>query len=118
MTFDNDGANEIRGIAAAINSRLAAESRSSGCFRLERLPGGTYTHWKAPPYHGAHPEQSSPDYSALIPAALTSPAFVTTSGLGREPAQDIIFHGDMGVPSALNNNIRRWTRPTILTLQR
>ena len=24
----------------------------SGCFRLERLPGGTCTHWKAPPYHG------------------------------------------------------------------
>jgi hypothetical protein len=21
----------------------------SGCFRLERLPGGTCTHWKAPP---------------------------------------------------------------------
>src|SRR5271165_2305089 len=28
----------------------------SGCFRLERLPGGTYTHWKAPPFHGAHPK--------------------------------------------------------------
>ena len=27
----------------------------SGCFRLERLPGGTYTHWTAPPFHGAHP---------------------------------------------------------------
>src|SRR6266853_866343 len=25
----------------------------SGCFRLERLPGGTCTHWKAPPFHGA-----------------------------------------------------------------
>jgi hypothetical protein len=24
-----------------------------GCFRLERLPGGAYTHWKAPPCHGA-----------------------------------------------------------------
>src|SRR6202166_1985603 len=30
----------------------------SGCFRLERLPGGTCTHWKAPPSHGAHPERS------------------------------------------------------------
>ena len=28
----------------------------SGCFRLERLPGGIRTHWKAPPFHGAHPE--------------------------------------------------------------
>jgi hypothetical protein len=31
----------------------------SGCFRLERLPGGICTHWKAPPLHGAHPLQSS-----------------------------------------------------------
>src|SRR4029077_19452201 len=26
----------------------------SGCFRLERLPGGACTHWRAPPWHGAH----------------------------------------------------------------
>ena len=26
----------------------------SGCFRLERSPGGAYTHWKAPPSHTAH----------------------------------------------------------------
>jgi hypothetical protein len=25
----------------------------SGCFRLERSPGGICTHWKAPPSHGA-----------------------------------------------------------------
>src|SRR6202048_3010163 len=31
----------------------------SDCFRLERLPGGTCTHWKAPPLHGAHPERTS-----------------------------------------------------------
>ena len=30
----------------------------SGCFRLEHLPGGIHTHWKAPPYHGAHPKRS------------------------------------------------------------
>jgi hypothetical protein len=30
----------------------------SGCFRLERLPGGVCTHWKAPPCHGAHPKRS------------------------------------------------------------
>ena len=30
----------------------------SGCFRLERLPGGACTRWKAPPFHGAHPLQS------------------------------------------------------------
>ena len=28
----------------------------SGCFRLERLPGGPCSHWKAPPCHGAHPQ--------------------------------------------------------------
>src|SRR5271166_2880712 len=31
----------------------------SGCFRLERLPGGARTHWKAPPCHGAHVKRSS-----------------------------------------------------------
>src|SRR5262245_48197105 len=29
----------------------------SGCFRLERLPGGICTHWKAPPCHGARQKQ-------------------------------------------------------------
>src|SRR6202040_680224 len=34
----------------------------SGCFRLERLPGGACTNWKAPPCHGAHPQRSlTPD---------------------------------------------------------
>jgi len=32
-------------------------SMTSGCFRLERSPGGIRTHWKSPPFHGAHPEQ-------------------------------------------------------------
>src|SRR5712675_1143898 len=31
----------------------------SGCFRLERLPGGTCTHWKAPPFHGARQIRTS-----------------------------------------------------------
>ena len=30
----------------------------SGCFRLERLPGGPCTHWKAPPFHGARHKQT------------------------------------------------------------
>src|SRR5271157_3975017 len=30
----------------------------SGCFRLERLPGGACTRWKAPPSHGAHVNRS------------------------------------------------------------
>jgi len=31
----------------------------SGCFRLERLPGGICAHRKAPPFHGAHPKRTS-----------------------------------------------------------
>ena len=30
----------------------------SGCFQLERSPGGALTHWKAPPCHGAHVKRS------------------------------------------------------------
>ena len=30
----------------------------SGCFRLERSPGGICTHWKAPPFHGARQTQT------------------------------------------------------------
>jgi hypothetical protein len=29
-----------------------------GCFRLERSPGGPYTHWKTPPCHGARGNRS------------------------------------------------------------
>src|SRR5271156_1573534 len=34
---------------------------SSGCFRLERSPGGACTHWKAPPSHGARKKRSFAD---------------------------------------------------------
>src|SRR6516162_6036704 len=40
----------------------------SGCFRLERSPGGACTHWKAPPSHGAHPERSLLEASSREPA--------------------------------------------------
>src|SRR5271163_3909984 len=45
----------------------------SGCFRLERLPGGTFTHWKAPPFHGAHPKRSfgRPRVARVTPTAAT-----------------------------------------------
>jgi SNF2 family DNA or RNA helicase len=45
--------------ATPVNNRRLQPFRylhdCSGCFRLERLPGGACTHWKAPPLHGAHP---------------------------------------------------------------
>jgi hypothetical protein len=37
----------------------------SGRFRLERLPGGTYTHWKAPPFHGAQVKRTLRDDCAV-----------------------------------------------------
>ena len=50
----------------------------SGCFRLERLPGGTYTHWKAPPLHGAPPKRTfdahPPDQCAQLRVDLRSPS--------------------------------------------
>jgi hypothetical protein len=36
-------------------SAISSPRGCSGSFRLERLPGGAYTHWKTPPCHGAHP---------------------------------------------------------------
>jgi hypothetical protein len=38
--------------------RRLSKHDCSGCFRLERLPGGACTHWKAPPCHGAHVDRS------------------------------------------------------------
>src|SRR4029077_2247134 len=40
---------------ATMASLLRHLHSCSGCFRLERSPGGTCTHWKTPPFHGAHP---------------------------------------------------------------
>jgi hypothetical protein len=44
------------GSQSTTESRCADKPKaiSSSCFRLERLPGRTCTHWKAPPCHGAH----------------------------------------------------------------
>jgi hypothetical protein len=42
----------------------------SGCFRLERLPGGACTHWKAPPCHGAHVNRSFGGAMALSAALI------------------------------------------------
>jgi TolB-like protein len=40
----------------------------SGCFRLERSPGGLRTHWKAPPSHGARKERSFADGVIFVAA--------------------------------------------------
>src|SRR5260370_12321176 len=40
----------------------------SDCFRLERLPGGVCTHWKAPPLHGARQQRKSLSHSITASA--------------------------------------------------
>jgi ABC transporter substrate binding protein len=40
---------------------------SSGCFRLERSPGETCTHWKAPPSHGTHPRLTLATPTRFVP---------------------------------------------------
>jgi phage terminase large subunit GpA-like protein len=47
------GLRRSRGVRAI---KGVAGPRAAG--RLERLPGGACTHWKAPPLHGAHPERT------------------------------------------------------------
>ena len=42
----------------------------SDCFRLERLPGGIFTHWKAPPLHGARHKRSFAEVGKVHPKAM------------------------------------------------
>src|SRR5580692_11679768 len=49
----------------------------SGCFRLERSPGGACTHWKAPPSHGARKLRSLADGVANGVKATKSRSFLT-----------------------------------------
>src|SRR5213083_65486 len=55
----------------------------SGCFRMERLPGGTHTHWKAPPCHGAHPLRTLDSEPASL--QLRAPVLDSGAGTGRPP---------------------------------
>ena len=58
----------------------------SGCFRLERLPGGACTHWKAPPSHGAHVERTF-RIGAVGVAGRRTPAFPWRPLEGRSPPE-------------------------------
>jgi hypothetical protein len=55
----------------------------SGCFRLERLPGGACTRWKAPPLHGARHFQSF-DRSGNRD---TDDRFQSTAAIGQQPLE-------------------------------
>jgi len=56
----------------------------SDCFRLDRLPDGICTHWKAPPLHGAHPNRT-------LAAKSTGRAFPYSPDVCRF-AMEIAFH--------------------------
>jgi len=44
------------------------------CFRLERkLPGGTLTHWKTPPYHGARRNRTVHSLNSEISLWMSAP---------------------------------------------
>ena len=45
----------------------------SGCFRLERSPGGACTHWNAPPSHGAHVKRTLWIATAIVAVARVGP---------------------------------------------
>jgi hypothetical protein len=57
-----NGANDLDEVEIVSYDRLLHDC--SGCFRLERLPGGPRTHWKAPPFHGAHPTRTFSFYKS------------------------------------------------------
>src|SRR5258708_39169924 len=63
-------------IAAVMQTRSRRVEMPSGlscCFRLERLPGGPCTHWKAPPLHGARHKPTFTPSLARDSTALPSP---------------------------------------------
>ena len=45
-------------VGVKISPTMAINKNELNC-KLERLPGGACTHWKAPPCHCAHPERTS-----------------------------------------------------------
>ena len=63
-------------------SHFVALHDCSDCFRLERLPGGVRTHWKAPPCHGAHPKRTSGACCHLEIRTQKKPASTGRSGVG------------------------------------
>src|SRR6202171_5453334 len=48
----------------------------SDCFRLERLPGGACTHWKAPPLHGARQNRTSIALAGIRPQPCAQPVLL------------------------------------------
>src|SRR3979411_1242642 len=72
----------------------------SDCFRLERLPGGACTHWKAPPCHGARQQRKSPrslDHLATIPK--DGPVTGSHPSLGTQRFETRVASGSITVPN-------------------
>jgi len=63
----------------------------SGSFRLEHLPGGTCTHWKTPPCHGAHPKPPVAVGSRTGAPTLGSGGCSTAFAVALSPAAMVTF---------------------------
>ncbi len=76
----------------------------SCCFRLERLPGGACTRWKAPPFHGAHPLPTFREEDADIEADHGERADVSAVATRRRvtPPATALAHRDVQGVAAVN----------------
>jgi hypothetical protein len=105
----------VRAVASPIRDQLHRRLQPfrrlhdcSGCFRLERPPGGTCTHWKAPPSHGARsdpPRVLSEERTAVTPHAFwmgTSLARPVLNFLGSFSSSDMPLLYPNGIRSAPN----------------
>src|SRR5271169_3973556 len=73
----------------------------SGCFRLERSPGGTCTHWKAPPSHGAR-KQRSLVADRVDPIAVAQPPGLDSQSPGDHHQNRTCAETTMNVAQWLN----------------
>ena len=94
----------------------------SGCFRLERLPGGPRTHWKAPPLHGAHPLRAFAPFSSeggfrLAAAVRTRGRMSAVAKTGRSEFPAVAVRSTLKLDahqprSTLQSTARSVRRPT------
>ena len=81
----------------------------SGCFRLEPLPGGPCTHWKAPPCHGARRKRSFKISTSCAVAVI--PAYPT-------PPKSFRDRSDDSDPTVAGSSLRLMNGPPILLFAR
>src|ERR1700726_4108468 len=73
----------IHGICESLFCCAAAglmNSENESPSPLERLPGGSCTHWKAPPLHGAHPKLTSQSATSFEAPCKACPTITEPEG--------------------------------------